>query len=50
MNELDALLNDPARPDRHLLELDLSKSRAEAAVANGDVDTADHVAVFTPAR
>lgn len=48
VNELDALLNDPARPDRHLLELDLSKTRAEAAVANGDVDTADHVAVFTP--
>src|SRR5690606_38202370 len=40
--------NDPRREDRHLLELDLSKTRAEAAVANGDVDTADHVAVFTP--
>jgi hypothetical protein len=35
-------------PDRNLLTLDLSDSRAEAAIANGDVDTADHVSVFTP--
>ncbi|MPZ66585.1 MAG: hypothetical protein GEU83_14095 [Pseudonocardiaceae bacterium] len=34
--------------DRQLLVLDLSGDRAEAAVAVGDVDTAEHVAVFTP--
>ncbi len=33
---------------RQLLVLDLSGDRAEAAVAVGDVDTAEHVAVFTP--
>lgn len=36
------------RPDRHLLVLDTTGERAKAAVAVGDVDTADHVAVFTP--
>jgi hypothetical protein len=34
--------------ERQLLLLDLSSERAEAAIANGNVDTADHVAVFTP--
>lgn len=33
---------------RQLLLLDLSGERAEAAVAVGDVDSAQHVAVFTP--
>ncbi|WP_020669314.1 alpha/beta hydrolase [Amycolatopsis nigrescens] len=33
---------------RQLLVLDMSNERAEAAVANGNVDKADHVAVFTP--
>lgn len=38
-----------AKPgQRQLLVLDLSGERAEAAVAVGNVDTADHVAVFTP--
>ena len=45
LDTLDAVL---ARPDRHLLALDLSHPRAQAAVAVGDVATADHVAVFTP--
>ena len=36
------------RPDRHLLDLDLTHDRAQAVIANGDVTTADHVAVFTP--
>ncbi len=34
--------------NRQLLALDLSGERAEAAVAVGNVDTADHVAAFTP--
>ena len=37
-----------ARPDRHLLLLDLDRPQPRAAVAVGDVDTADHVAVATP--
>lgn len=41
-------INDPARPDRHLLLLDLDRDHPRAAVAVGDIDTADHVAVFTP--
>jgi hypothetical protein len=34
--------------DRQLLMLDMSNERAEAAISNGDIDKADHVAVFTP--
>ncbi|MQA16171.1 MAG: hypothetical protein GEV09_19095 [Pseudonocardiaceae bacterium] len=43
---IEATLNKPG--ERQLLLLDLSGERAEAAVAIGDVDTAEHVAVFTP--
>ncbi|MEZ5150230.1 alpha/beta hydrolase [Rhodococcus zopfii] len=45
---LDAIGDVLARDDRQLLNLDLSGREAMAAVAVGDVDTADHVAVFTP--
>lgn len=48
LDSLDKIEGVLAYPDRHLLTLDLSDSRAEAAIANGDVDTADHVSVFTP--
>jgi hypothetical protein len=34
--------------DRQLLLLDAGGNRATAAIAHGDVDTAEHVAVFTP--
>lgn len=37
-----------AEGDRQLLLFNTSPERAEAAIANGNVDTADHVAVFTP--
>lgn len=38
-----------ARPGAHaLLGLDFTTERTQAIVANGDVDHADHVAVFTP--
>lgn len=37
-----------AEGDRQLLLFDTSPERAEAAIGNGNVDTADHVAVFTP--
>jgi hypothetical protein len=36
------------QPPRQLLTLDMSGKRAQAVVAVGDVDTAEHVAVFTP--
>lgn len=42
-------VQDTIAPDgRQLLALDLAHDRPRAAVAVGDVDTADHVAVFTP--
>ncbi|KRE42314.1 alpha/beta hydrolase [Knoellia sp. Soil729] len=38
-----------ARPGKHqLLGIDFTTPRTQAILANGDVDTADHVAVFTP--
>ena len=37
-----------AQGERQLLLLDLSQVRAEAAIANGNVETADNVAVFVP--
>ncbi len=43
---LDEIL---ARPGEHqLIGLDFTTPRTQAIIANGDVDTADHVAVFTP--
>ncbi|MEE2034664.1 alpha/beta hydrolase, partial [Rhodococcus chondri] len=45
---LDAIDATLARGDRRLLTLDLSGREAMAAVAVGDLDTADHVAVYTP--
>lgn len=45
---LDAVEQAIAQPDRQLIELDASRDRMEAAVAVGDVQSADHVAVFTP--
>lgn len=42
----DAML---ARPGQHqLLGMDFTTPRTQAIIANGNVDTADHVAVFTP--
>lgn len=35
-------------PDRQLMSLDMTGERAKAAIAVGNVDTAQHVAVFTP--
>ncbi len=45
---LDAIDATLAHGDRQLLALDLSGREAMAAVAVGDVDTADHLAVFVP--
>lgn len=46
LDKIEVTVNKPG--ERQLLLLDLSGERAEAAVAVGNVDTADHVAVFTP--
>jgi hypothetical protein len=45
---VDAVAAAAAGPDRRLLLLDLERDRPRAAVAAGDVDVADHVAVLTP--
>lgn len=45
---LDAIEATLARGDRQLLSLDTSGTYVTAAVGIGDVDSADHVAVFTP--
>jgi hypothetical protein len=42
------LSNGEVDPNKQLLTLDVSGHAAMAAIANGDVDTAQHVAVFTP--
>lgn len=46
LDRVEQTLGQPG--ERQLLLLDLTGERAEAAVAVGNVDTADHVAVFTP--
>lgn len=43
---IEASLASPG--ERQLLVLDVSQARAEAAIANGNVETADNVAVFVP--
>jgi Alpha/beta hydrolase len=45
---LDAARTAAAGPDRRVLLLDLDRTHPRAAVAVGDVDTAEHVAVLTP--
>ena len=45
---VDAVSKVMAQGDRQLLLLDLSGERAEAAISYGDIDTADHLSVFTP--
>ncbi|MGX6511517.1 alpha/beta hydrolase [Rhodococcus sp. SJ-2] len=48
LDALDAIDRTLALDDRRLLALDMSGREAMAAVAVGDIDTADHIAVFTP--
>lgn len=45
---LDAVRSTISGSDRRLLLLDLDRTRPRAAVAAGDVDAAEHVAVLTP--
>ncbi|MGQ0774613.1 MAG: alpha/beta hydrolase [Pseudonocardiales bacterium] len=46
LDAIETTLNKPG--ERQLLLLDSSGERVKAAIARGDVDTAQHVAVFTP--
>ncbi|MCI2417704.1 alpha/beta hydrolase family protein [Saccharopolyspora sp. K220] len=48
LKSIDAVEKMLARGDRQLLLLDTGGERAKAAVAVGNVDTADHVSVYTP--
>ncbi|GAA2811729.1 alpha/beta hydrolase [Saccharopolyspora taberi] len=48
IKSVDAVQKMLDRGDRQLMLLDTGGERAKAAVAVGNVDTADHVAVFTP--
>lgn len=45
---VDAVRETLEREDRQLVSLDLQHDRAQAVIANGDLDTADHVAVHVP--
>ncbi|MGQ0776292.1 MAG: alpha/beta hydrolase [Pseudonocardiales bacterium] len=45
---LESIEDTLARGDRQLLLLDTAGQRVKAAVAIGNVDTASHIAVFTP--
>lgn len=48
LKSLDEVEKVAAKPDRQLLVLDTSGERTKAAVGVGNVDTAEHVTVFTP--
>jgi len=49
LDAIEKTLTDENRPGRRqLLLLDMSQERAQAAIARGNVDTADNVAVFVP--
>jgi hypothetical protein len=48
LKSLDAIDATMAKRDRQLLTLDTTGDRAKAAIAVGNVDTAKHIAVFTP--
>ncbi|RJQ82678.1 alpha/beta hydrolase [Amycolatopsis panacis] len=48
LNSLDSIDATMAKGDRQLLTLDTSGERVKATIAVGNVDTAEHVAVFTP--
>jgi hypothetical protein len=48
LDSLNKIEETLGKGDRQLLLLNMGNERAEAAIANGNIDTADHVAVFTP--
>jgi antitoxin (DNA-binding transcriptional repressor) of toxin-antitoxin stability system len=51
LNSIDTMMHNrdgSVNPDRQLMSLDMTGDHPKAAIANGNVDTAQHVAVFTP--
>lgn len=51
LDSIDTMMHNrdgSMKPDRQLMSLDMTGDHPKAAIANGDVDTAQHVAVFTP--
>ncbi|MGE9783120.1 alpha/beta hydrolase [Janibacter sp. G368] len=51
INSIDAIkrtLADDPNHEKQLIVLDTSHDRTEAAIARGNLDTADHIAVMTP--
>lgn len=48
IEELEAIEAQAGLPDHHVLGVDFGNVRAEAIIAQGDLDTASHVATFTP--
>ena len=51
LDSIDTMMHNrdgSVNSDRQLMSLDMTGDHPKAAVANGDVDTAAHVAVFTP--
>lgn len=48
LDALDQVEEMASLPDHHVLGLDFSDDRAQAIIAQGDLDTASHAAVFTP--
>ncbi|MBB4686967.1 alpha/beta hydrolase [Amycolatopsis jiangsuensis] len=51
INAITGMMHNPdgtLNPNRQLMSLDLTGDHPKAAIATGNVDTAQHVAVFTP--
>ncbi|HEX3590771.1 MAG TPA: alpha/beta hydrolase [Pseudonocardiaceae bacterium] len=48
LRSLDVVMRTMAQGNRQLLLLDATQPRFEAAIAVGNIDTADNIAVFTP--
>ncbi len=51
LGKIDGIMLGPdgkPKADKQLMSLDMTGDKVKAAVANGDVDNAKHVAVFTP--
>jgi hypothetical protein len=51
LDSITGMMHNPdgtVNPNRQLMSLDMTGDHPKAAIANGDVDSAQHVAVFTP--
>lgn len=48
LGELERIEEQAALDDHHVIGVDFSHDRAEAIIAQGDLDSAQHIATFTP--